>query len=184
MASSPLFRLHGNMTQQERKDSCCSHWAYPHINNISPPPVLLRPPPTLSNTPALLLSSSRALSPAGALFGELPIYRLHGNMTQQERKDSYRKFCDAEAGLLFCTDVAARGLDLPHVNWCVWLLCLASGQGSRRVLVFLWGVGRGVRACTCMMLNGYGVLLRIAPECVRFSLARSAPRELVCWSLL
>lgn len=50
------------------------------------------------------------------MLGELPITRLHGNMAQQERKDGYKKFCDAKAGLLICTDVAARGLHLPHVN--------------------------------------------------------------------
>jgi superfamily II DNA/RNA helicase len=51
-----------------------------------------------------------------AALGELPITRLHGNMPQQERKDGYKKFCDAKTGLLICTDVAARGLHLPHVN--------------------------------------------------------------------
>ena len=40
-------------------------------------------------------------------------------MSQTERLHSYRSFCDFETGVLICTDVAARGLDLPAVNWIV-----------------------------------------------------------------
>ena len=32
---------------------------------------------------------------------------------------SFRQFSGAEAGLLLCTDVASRGLDLPAVQWVV-----------------------------------------------------------------
>lgn len=38
---------------------------------------------------------------------------------QQERTGVFKHFSEAKSGILFCTDVAARGLDLPHVNWII-----------------------------------------------------------------
>merc|ERR1712093_839402 len=32
---------------------------------------------------------------------------------------TYYKFCTSETGILICTDVAARGLDIPKVDWIV-----------------------------------------------------------------
>lgn len=49
----------------------------------------------------------------------LVFFKLHGNMSQSERTSVFKSFSDATRGILFCTDVAARGLDLPHVNWIV-----------------------------------------------------------------
>ncbi|XP_061880121.1 probable ATP-dependent RNA helicase DDX31 isoform X2 [Entelurus aequoreus] len=43
--------------------------------------------------------------------------RLHGNMQQEERSEVWRKFSSDARGVLLCTDVAARGLDLPQVTW-------------------------------------------------------------------
>ncbi|XP_075041396.1 ATP-dependent DNA helicase DDX31 isoform X3 [Mixophyes fleayi] len=45
--------------------------------------------------------------------------RLHGNMEQEERTEVFQHFTRAKAGILLCTDVAARGLDLPQVTWIV-----------------------------------------------------------------
>uniref|UniRef100_A0A8C5WKQ5 ATP-dependent RNA helicase n=1 Tax=Leptobrachium leishanense TaxID=445787 RepID=A0A8C5WKQ5_9ANUR len=45
--------------------------------------------------------------------------RLHGNMKQEERTEVFEQFTQADAGVLLCTDVAARGLDLPQVTWIV-----------------------------------------------------------------
>ena len=33
------------------------------------------------------------------------------------RQNVYKEFCQSRRGFLFCTDVAARGLDLPKVDW-------------------------------------------------------------------
>ncbi len=49
----------------------------------------------------------------------MPVYRLHGNIAQAERLQTFRTFREATRGVLFCTDVAARGLDLPAVDWIV-----------------------------------------------------------------
>jgi ATP-dependent RNA helicase DDX31/DBP7 len=47
------------------------------------------------------------------------IFRLHGNIAQKERSQSIKNFCSSNMGVFLCTDVAARGLDLPNVNWIV-----------------------------------------------------------------
>ena len=52
-------------------------------------------------------------------LGSLPLFYLHGGATQQERTKAYFAFCKAPSGALFCTDVAARGLDMPNVKWIV-----------------------------------------------------------------
>lgn len=45
--------------------------------------------------------------------------RLHGNMEQEARKQTFLEFSQSNMGVLLCTDVAARGLDLPEVTWIV-----------------------------------------------------------------
>eukprot|EP00624_Nannochloropsis_granulata_P007507 evm.model.NODE_820_length_30357_cov_40.359653.5 len=67
-----------------------------------------------------LSSSSSSLSSLLTLLGHaMPVHRLHGNIPQAERMHTFRTFREATRGVLFCTDVAARGLDLPAVDWIV-----------------------------------------------------------------
>ena len=42
-----------------------------------------------------------------------------GRQKQQKRTQTFFEFCNAETGILLCTDVAARGLDIPAVDWIV-----------------------------------------------------------------
>ncbi|KAG0002297.1 ATP-dependent RNA helicase dbp7 [Modicella reniformis] len=56
------------------------------------------------------------LSLMGAILPEVSLFRLHGNLAQGLRTDTYFEFCKASSGVLFATDVAARGLDLPDVS--------------------------------------------------------------------
>ncbi|KAF8977638.1 ATP-dependent RNA helicase dbp7 [Entomortierella lignicola] len=56
------------------------------------------------------------LSLKGAILPDVPLFRLHGNLAQALRTDTYFEFCKASSGVLFATDVAARGLDLPDVS--------------------------------------------------------------------
>ncbi|KAM3867588.1 ATP-dependent DNA helicase DDX31 [Diretmus argenteus] len=49
----------------------------------------------------------------------LNFLRLHGNMKQEERTEVFQEFSVSKSGVLLCTDVAARGLDLPQVTWIV-----------------------------------------------------------------
>lgn len=65
-----------------------------------------------------------AMEPLGAhftgIFGkDCRIFRLHGNVPQSLRHEAFSAFCEAKSGIMFCTDVAARGLDLPKVDWIV-----------------------------------------------------------------
>ena len=46
-------------------------------------------------------------------------FQLHGGMTQQERTSAVLEFKKTEYGVVFCTDVAARGLDIPNVQWVI-----------------------------------------------------------------
>lgn len=49
----------------------------------------------------------------------LPVLELHGKQKQQKRTNTFFEFCNAPHGTLICTDVAARGLDIPAVDWIV-----------------------------------------------------------------
>ncbi|KAA6414718.1 MAG: ATP-dependent RNA helicase HAS1 [Lasallia pustulata] len=52
-------------------------------------------------------------------FIDLPVLDLHGKQKQQKRTNTFFEFCNASQGTLICTDVAARGLDIPAVDWIV-----------------------------------------------------------------
>lgn len=64
-------------------------------------------------------------------FIDLPNSPLHGKMKQNARTQSYHPFSAAEvsrhfcsstqfqSGILLCTSVAARGLDISHVDWVI-----------------------------------------------------------------
>lgn len=44
---------------------------------------------------------------------DLPVKDIHGKQKQQKRTSTFMEFSSADAGILLCTDVAARGLDIP-----------------------------------------------------------------------
>jgi ATP-dependent RNA helicase DDX55/SPB4 len=48
-----------------------------------------------------------------------PIMPLHGKMDPKKRIGIYDRFLVASSGALLCTDVAARGIDVPDVDWIV-----------------------------------------------------------------
>ncbi|KAI9484232.1 MAG: P-loop containing nucleoside triphosphate hydrolase protein [Benjaminiella poitrasii] len=50
---------------------------------------------------------------------DVPVLALHGKQKQQKRTNTFFEYCNAEQGILLCTDVAARGLDIPAVDWIV-----------------------------------------------------------------
>jgi ATP-dependent RNA helicase DDX18/HAS1 len=50
---------------------------------------------------------------------DLPVLSLHGKLKQQVRTNRFFEFCNAPSGTLICTDVAARGLDIPEVDWVI-----------------------------------------------------------------
>ncbi|KAF9988426.1 ATP-dependent RNA helicase [Mortierella antarctica] len=50
---------------------------------------------------------------------DIPVLDLHGRQKQQKRTTTFFEFINAPTGILLCTDVAARGLDIPAVDWII-----------------------------------------------------------------
>ncbi|XP_049547905.1 probable ATP-dependent RNA helicase CG8611 isoform X1 [Anopheles darlingi] len=53
------------------------------------------------------------------LLPQLTFFKLHGRMSQVERSSVFQEFRKAKAAVLLCTDVAARGIDVPAVDLVV-----------------------------------------------------------------
>jgi len=81
-------------------------------------------------------------------FVDLPCWSIHGRQKQQKRTSTYYEFCEAKSGILLCTDVAARGLDIPAVDWIVQY------DPPDEIKEYLHRVGR-----TCRGANGRGKAL-------------------------
>lgn len=62
----------------------------------------------------VFLSSCASVTYYATLFNyiSLPVLDLHGKQKQQKRTNTFFEFINAESGILICTDVAARGLDV------------------------------------------------------------------------
>ncbi|KAJ5760395.1 ATP-dependent RNA helicase dbp4 [Penicillium odoratum] len=53
----------------------------------------------------------------------IPLMHLHGRQKQGGRLDITTKFSQSQHAVLFATDVAARGLDFPAVDWVIQMDC-------------------------------------------------------------
>jgi ATP-dependent RNA helicase DDX10/DBP4 len=73
------------------------------------------------------------LSTSGNLF------ELHGKQHQNKRTAIYYQFLEKKQAVLFSTDIAARGLDFPAVDWVVQLDC------PEDVPTYIHRVGRTAR---------------------------------------
>ncbi len=49
----------------------------------------------------------------------IPAFTIHGDKDQHDRSDVMKKFKDGDVNLLIATDVSARGIDIPNVNYVV-----------------------------------------------------------------
>ncbi|OXU24684.1 hypothetical protein TSAR_005180 [Trichomalopsis sarcophagae] len=85
---------------------------------------------------------------------DVEFFKLHGSMTQKERTEIFKTFRAAKSGVLLCTDVAARGLDLPKVDTVVQY----TGPTSTRDYVHR--IGRTARAGT----SGVSTIFLTPPE--------------------
>ena len=50
---------------------------------------------------------------------DVPCMDIHGRQKQVKRTTTFFQFCKNQTGTLLCTDVAARGLDIPSVDWII-----------------------------------------------------------------
>ena len=50
---------------------------------------------------------------------DIPVMDIHGRQKQVKRTTTFFQFCKSDTGTLLCTDVAARGLDIPKVDWII-----------------------------------------------------------------
>ncbi|XP_060090826.1 probable ATP-dependent RNA helicase DDX10 [Heteronotia binoei] len=53
----------------------------------------------------------------------LTVLALHGKQQQMKRMEVYNDFVRKKSAVLFATDIAARGLDFPAVNWVIQFDC-------------------------------------------------------------
>jgi len=97
-----------------------------------------------------------AVRAAGGLpsAADFPILSLHGKMPNKRRKANYATFVAADAGVLLCTDVAARGIDIPDVDWIVQF------DPPKKPEDFIHRVGRTARAGRA----GSALLYLLEPE--------------------
>ena len=52
-------------------------------------------------------------------YVDISVMEIHGKQKQQKRSTTFHEFGQLQKGVLLCTDVAARGLDIPAVDWIV-----------------------------------------------------------------
>ncbi|XP_014218494.1 probable ATP-dependent RNA helicase pitchoune [Copidosoma floridanum] len=50
---------------------------------------------------------------------DLNVMCIHGKQKQSKRTTTFYQFKEAKEGILLCTDVVARGIDIPAVDWIV-----------------------------------------------------------------
>ncbi|KAL0034107.1 hypothetical protein WJX79_009163 [Trebouxia sp. C0005] len=85
----------------------------------------------------------------------VPLRSLHGKMKQFKRMAVFYDFCEAKTGsVLFATDIAARGLDFPTVDWVVQADC------PEDVPSYIHRVGRTAR----YVAEGRALLLLVPSE--------------------
>ncbi|KYM96739.1 PREDICTED: probable ATP-dependent RNA helicase DDX10 isoform X1 [Cyphomyrmex costatus] len=53
----------------------------------------------------------------------ISLLALYGTLHQLRRMNIYESFCKKQHAILFATDIAARGLDFPAVNWVIQMDC-------------------------------------------------------------
>lgn len=85
-----------------------------------------------------------------------PVYSLHGSMNQADRENSLTQFREQEDAILVATDIAARGIDIPNVEWIVQF------DAPQDPKMFIHRVGRTARIGN----DGNAILfLREAEDC-------------------
>jgi superfamily II DNA/RNA helicase len=61
----------------------------------------------------------------------LQVRALHGRMKQAQREATLTDYTALHSGALLCTDLAARGLDIPDVSWILQVCTSGSAKPTR-----------------------------------------------------
>ncbi|KAK9764064.1 ATP-dependent RNA helicase dbp4 [Basidiobolus ranarum] len=69
----------------------------------------------------------------------VPLMHLHGKQKQTKRVEIFNKFSTMKSAFLFATDIAARGLDFPAVDWVIQVDCPEDAE------TYIHRVGRTAR---------------------------------------
>ncbi|GFR52266.1 hypothetical protein Agub_g14801, partial [Astrephomene gubernaculifera] len=84
----------------------------------------------------------------------VPLRCLHGGLKQGRRTGVFYEFCEAQSMVLIATDIAARGLDFPTVDWVVQADC------PEDAATYIHRVGRTARYTS----SGRALLLLLPSE--------------------
>jgi len=84
----------------------------------------------------------------------IPLLHLHGKQKQSARLAMYTRFTSSQHAVLFATDIAARGLDFPSVDWVVQV------DAPEDAETYIHRVGRTARYDS----SGKGLLLLLPSE--------------------
>ncbi|KAF9224850.1 DEAD-domain-containing protein [Gyrodon lividus] len=84
----------------------------------------------------------------------MPLLHLHGKQKQSARLTMYTRFTSSQHAVLFATDIAARGLDFPSVDWVVQV------DAPEDAETYIHRVGRTARYDS----SGKGLLLLLPSE--------------------
>ena len=84
----------------------------------------------------------------------IPLLHLHGKQKQAARLTMYSRFASSQHAVLFATDIAARGLDFPSVDWVVQV------DAPEDAETYIHRVGRTARYDSA----GKGLLLLLPSE--------------------
>lgn len=101
-----------------------------------------------------------------------PLLCLHGKQKQVKRMNIFYEFCQKKDAFLFCTDIAARGLDFPAVDWVIQVDCPEDAD------TYIHRVGRTARYESA----GNGILFLLpseAPEMLKQLEAKKVPMTLL-----
>ncbi|RDX75020.1 DEAD-box ATP-dependent RNA helicase 18 [Mucuna pruriens] len=114
-----------------------------------------------------------AVLPCLSVLKGFSLIPLHGKMKQSAREKALASFTSLSNGILLCTDVAARGLDIPGVD------CIVQYDPPQDPNVFIHRVGRTAR----LGKQGHAVVFLLPKEesYVEFLRIRRVPlQERIC----
>lgn len=78
----------------------------------------------------------------------IPVIELHSKKSQSYRNNASNKFRNADKGVLFTSDVSARGVDYPNVSQVIQVRCCWKLPWNESIIGL-----EGTRFCLCRLLT-------------------------------